>query len=111
MKIKNQSMACKSDLCPKHHKVRFSNFNYFQTPFLYKIFPEINRDEECTSYSEDFFYRRERLPSIVVEPTEQSECQREEFNEVEAEEYCSEDQTEASVDGEQRDKDRRMDEG
>uniref|UniRef100_A0A3B4BJJ6 LBH domain-containing protein n=1 Tax=Periophthalmus magnuspinnatus TaxID=409849 RepID=A0A3B4BJJ6_9GOBI len=29
----------------------------------------------CDTYPEDFLYRRERLPSIVVEPTEQSEAE------------------------------------
>ncbi|CAJ1064477.1 uncharacterized protein si:ch1073-303d10.1 isoform X1 [Xyrichtys novacula] len=41
----------------------------------YQIFPEANmsEDSDSSSYPEDFLYRRERLPSIVVEPTEQSE--------------------------------------
>ncbi|XP_061595311.1 protein LBH-like [Cololabis saira] len=38
----------------------------------YQIFPETNSSEE-SDYPEDFQYRRERLPSIVVEPTEFSE--------------------------------------
>ncbi|XP_055004596.1 protein LBH-like [Boleophthalmus pectinirostris] len=40
----------------------------------YQIFPEAN-DSDSDSYPEDFLYRRERLPSIVVEPTEQSEAE------------------------------------
>ncbi|AWP00549.1 putative protein LBH-like [Scophthalmus maximus] len=36
----------------------------------YQIFPEANTNEESDSYPEDFLYRRERLPSIVVMPTE-----------------------------------------
>lgn len=39
----------------------------------YQIFPETNDDD--SDYPEDFMYRRERLPSIVVEPTEQSEAE------------------------------------
>lgn len=38
----------------------------------YQIFPEANMSEE-SDYPEDFVYRRERLPSIVVEPTDPSE--------------------------------------
>ncbi|TWW74217.1 Protein LBH [Takifugu flavidus] len=34
----------------------------------YQIFPEVNKDED--SCPENILYRRERLPSIVVEPTE-----------------------------------------
>ncbi|XP_030294403.1 protein LBH-like isoform X2 [Sparus aurata] len=43
----------------------------------YQIFPEANTNEESDSSScpEDFLYRRERLPSIVVEPTEHSELE------------------------------------
>lgn len=33
-----------------------------------QIFPEVNKDED--SCPENVLYRRERLPSIVVEPTE-----------------------------------------
>ncbi|XP_030009765.1 protein LBH-like [Sphaeramia orbicularis] len=39
----------------------------------YQIFPETNEDSD--SYPEDFLYRRERLPSIVVDPTEVSELE------------------------------------
>lgn len=39
----------------------------------YQIFPETNDDD--SDYPEDFLYRRERLPSIVVEPTEQCEAE------------------------------------
>lgn len=39
----------------------------------YQIFPETNDD--VSDYPEDFLYRRERLPSIVVEPTEQTEAE------------------------------------
>ncbi|KAF1379024.1 hypothetical protein PFLUV_G00196870 [Perca fluviatilis] len=41
----------------------------------YQIFPEanVNDDSDSSSYPEDFLYRRERLPSIVVEPTEHRE--------------------------------------
>ncbi|CAK6977067.1 protein LBH-like [Scomber scombrus] len=44
----------------------------------YQIFPEanMNEDSDSSSYPEDFRYRRERLPSIVVEPTEQSELEK-----------------------------------
>ncbi|CAG5870175.1 unnamed protein product [Menidia menidia] len=38
----------------------------------YQIFPEANINED-TDYQEDFLYRRERLPSIVVEPIEYSD--------------------------------------
>uniref|UniRef100_A0A3Q3K9D9 LBH domain-containing protein n=1 Tax=Monopterus albus TaxID=43700 RepID=A0A3Q3K9D9_MONAL len=45
--------------------------------FLSEIFPEANVTEESdsSSYPEDFLYSRERLPSIVVEPTEHSELE------------------------------------
>ncbi|XP_034540022.1 uncharacterized protein si:ch1073-303d10.1 isoform X2 [Notolabrus celidotus] len=41
----------------------------------YQIFPEanMNEDSDPSTYPEDFLYRRERLPSIVVEPTEHNE--------------------------------------
>lgn len=40
-----------------------------------QIFPEANVNEESdsNSFPEDFLFRRERLPSIVVEPTEHNE--------------------------------------
>ncbi|KAM8897677.1 uncharacterized protein AB9W97_008957 [Spinachia spinachia] len=43
----------------------------------YQIFPEANLNEESdsSSYTQDFLYRRERLPSIVVEPTEHNEVE------------------------------------
>ncbi|KAG7237368.1 hypothetical protein INR49_032413 [Caranx melampygus] len=37
--------------------------------------PEVNMNEDSGSYPEGFLYRRERLPSIVVEPTEHSELE------------------------------------
>ncbi|XP_051257597.1 protein LBH-like [Dicentrarchus labrax] len=79
----------------------------------YQIFPEANVNEESdsSSYPEDFLYRRERLPSIVVEPTEHSEPESGELrwpprclmsNSVEEEEEdSSADHTEGSMDGEQ----------
>lgn len=81
--------------------------------FLFQIFPEVNIDEESDSItdSKDFLYRRERLPSIVVEPTEHSELQSGEMscppqyqmsNSVEEEEHSSVDSTEGSVDREQQ---------
>ncbi|KAM6970235.1 protein LBH-like [Aplochiton taeniatus] len=43
----------------------------------YQIFPESPRmtESESDSICEEMAYRRERLPSIVVEPTEQSEVE------------------------------------
>ncbi|XP_071317623.1 protein LBH isoform X1 [Trachinotus anak] len=88
----------------------------------YQIFPEANMNEESdsSSYPEDFLYRRERLPSIVVEPTEHSELQSRELrwpprclmsnNLEEEEEDSSADHTEGSVDREQQE-DMRTDEG
>lgn len=35
----------------------------------------MNKDEEADSCAENILYRRERLPSIVVEPTEHSELE------------------------------------
>lgn len=43
---------------------------------LAQIFPEINPNEDADSCPENILYRRERLPSIVVEPTEQDELER-----------------------------------
>ncbi|RVE63883.1 hypothetical protein OJAV_G00140700 [Oryzias javanicus] len=43
----------------------------------YQIFPEVDMDDN-SDYPDDFLYRRERLPSIVVEPTECSEQECEE---------------------------------
>ncbi|XP_034462897.1 protein LBH isoform X2 [Hippoglossus hippoglossus] len=78
----------------------------------YQIFPEAEKNEDSdSSYPDDFLYRRERLPSIVVEPTELSElesvahywprqCQM--SHNVNEEEESSGDHTEASVDGDQQ---------
>lgn len=44
---------------------------------LVQIFPEINPNEDADLCPENILYRRERLPSIVVEPTEQDELERE----------------------------------
>uniref|UniRef100_A0A3Q1G8T6 LBH domain-containing protein n=1 Tax=Acanthochromis polyacanthus TaxID=80966 RepID=A0A3Q1G8T6_9TELE len=79
---------------------------------LIQIFPEANMNEE-SDYPEDFLYRRERLPSIVVEPTEHSEhesgelccpprCQINKNVEEDEEEDSHTDHTEDSVDGEQQ---------
>lgn len=38
-----------------------------------QIFPEVNQDED--SCPENVLYRRERLPSIVVEPTEHNQLE------------------------------------
>ncbi|XP_008278276.1 protein LBH [Stegastes partitus] len=78
----------------------------------YQIFPEANTNEE-SDYPADFLYRRERLPSIVVEPTEHSEYDSRELGspsrcpmgcslEEDEEEDSSADPTEGSVDGEQQ---------
>lgn len=40
-----------------------------------QIFPEVNENEEADSCAENVLYRRERLPSIVVEPTEHNELE------------------------------------
>nr|XP_046267493.1 protein LBH-like [Scatophagus argus] len=82
----------------------------------YQIFPEANMNEESDSgtYTEDFLYRRERLPSIVVEPTEHNELESGELCwpprclmssnvEEEEEEDSSADHTEGSVNGDQPD--------
>lgn len=42
---------------------------------LVQIFPEVSKNEEADSCTENILYRRERLPSIVVEPTEHSELE------------------------------------
>ncbi|XP_047186568.1 protein LBH-like isoform X1 [Scophthalmus maximus] len=85
----------------------------------YQIFPEANPNEESDSYPEDFLYRRERLPSIVVMPTEHSELGSGELhgpprcqvsNNVKDEEDSSADHTEASVDREQQE-DMELDKG
>ncbi|KAF3706820.1 hypothetical protein EXN66_Car022512 [Channa argus] len=79
---------------------------------VYQIFPEANMEEEldCSSYPEDFLYRRERLPSIVVEPTDHSEPESEQLcwplrcqmsNTVEKEQFCRSDNAEGSVNQEQ----------
>uniref|UniRef100_A0A3Q1IKW4 LBH domain-containing protein n=1 Tax=Anabas testudineus TaxID=64144 RepID=A0A3Q1IKW4_ANATE len=100
---------------PFEHLFLSFAFNYKNKKkiiILFQIFPEINLDEsDSTSYPEDFLYRRERLPSIVVEPTELSELETGELswapqyqmsNSVEEEEDSSVDNTEGSVDGEQQ---------
>ncbi|CAL1574038.1 unnamed protein product [Knipowitschia caucasica] len=75
----------------------------------YQIFPEAN-DDDSDSYPEDFLYRRERLPSIVVEPTEQSEAESGELrwpprrNSLEGEEEDSQ-LSESTVDGDADDMD------
>uniref|UniRef100_A0A3B4XIR6 LBH domain-containing protein n=1 Tax=Seriola lalandi dorsalis TaxID=1841481 RepID=A0A3B4XIR6_SERLL len=84
---------------------------------MMQIFPEANMNQESdsSSYPDDFLYRRERLPSIVVEPTEHSELESRELRwpprclmsnnveeEEEEEENSSADHTEGSVDGEQQ---------
>uniref|UniRef100_A0A3P8SYH5 LBH domain-containing protein n=1 Tax=Amphiprion percula TaxID=161767 RepID=A0A3P8SYH5_AMPPE len=87
-----------------HYELRISS--------LIQIFPEANMNEE-SDYPEDFLYRRERLPSIVVEPTEHSEhesgelccpprCQINKNVEEDEEEDSHTDHTEDSVDGEQQ---------
>ncbi|XP_044079430.1 protein LBH-like [Siniperca chuatsi] len=89
----------------------------------YQIFPEanINEESDSSSYPEDFLYKRERLPSIVVEPTEHSELESGELHwpprylmsnsvEEEEEEDSSVNHTEGSVDGEQQE-DMGMEEG
>ncbi|CAN9501497.1 unnamed protein product [Ophioblennius macclurei] len=83
----------------------------------YQIFPEANLSEE-SDYPEDFLYKRERLPSIVVEPTELSEQESGELSwppgcpmghgVEEEEEESNSYHTEGSVDGEQQED---MDEG
>ncbi len=97
-------------------------YKSLQISFLVQIFPETNtnEDSDSSSYPEDFLYRRERLPSIVVEPTEHSELESRELrwprrcqmsNSVEEEEEDSgADHTEGSVDGEQQE-DMGMEEG
>lgn len=88
-----------------------------------QIFPEANLNEESdsSSYPEDFLYRRERLPSIVVEPTEHSELESGELRwpprclmsnnvEEEEEENSSADHTESYVHREQQE-DMTMEEG
>ncbi|XP_077963373.1 uncharacterized protein LOC144410407 isoform X2 [Gasterosteus aculeatus] len=73
----------------------------------YQIFPEANLNEESdsSSYPEDFLYRRERLPSIVVEPTDHTEVESWEryiiSNNAEQEDSHA-DQTYRSSDGEQQ---------
>lgn len=71
----------------------------------------MDEESDSNSYPEDFLYRRERLPSIVVEPTEHNELESGELcrspryqmsNSVEEEEDSSVDNTEGSVDGEQQ---------
>lgn len=89
----------------------------------YQIFPEANMNEESdsSSYPEGFLYRRERLPSIVVEPTEPREMESGELSwpprglmsnslEEDEEEDSSASHTESSVDGEQQE-DMGMEEG
>ncbi|KAM8741122.1 uncharacterized protein AB9X84_018618 isoform 2-T5 [Acanthopagrus schlegelii] len=80
----------------------------------YQIFPEANMNEvsDSSSCPEDFLYRRERLPSIVVEPTEHSELESGQLrwpprrvisnNVEEEEEDSSAHCTEGSLDSEQQ---------
>lgn len=74
----------------------------------YQIFPEANLNEEAdsSSYPEDFLYKRERLPSIVVEPTEHTASESGErcrcLMGINVEEDSSADHTDGSVDGEQQ---------
>ncbi|XP_041657933.1 protein LBH-like [Cheilinus undulatus] len=86
----------------------------------YQIFPETNVNEESdpSLYPEDFLFRRERLPSIVVEPTEHSELTSREhgwpaqfqqgntMEEEEEEEDSSAEPSGSSADGEQQDNSR-----
>ncbi|XP_058483870.1 protein LBH-like isoform X1 [Solea solea] len=69
----------------------------------FQIFPEAAMSDDSDSYPDDFLYRRERLPSIVVEPTALSDSESESEN-------SNADHSEASLDGEQPD-DSRADEG
>uniref|UniRef100_A0A3B4USI6 LBH domain-containing protein n=1 Tax=Seriola dumerili TaxID=41447 RepID=A0A3B4USI6_SERDU len=73
----------------------------------------MNQESDSSSYPDDFLYRRERLPSIVVEPTEHTELESRELHwpprclmsnnvEEEEEENSGADHTEGSVDGEQQ---------
>lgn len=80
---------------------------------LLQIFPEVNKDEDADSCPENILYRRERLPSIVVEPTEHNElgsdnprwpkaCSSGSGVEEEEEEETSGDPTGAPDEGEQQ---------
>ncbi|KAJ4929885.1 hypothetical protein JOQ06_018905 [Pogonophryne albipinna] len=76
---------------------------------VYQIFPEANTNEDPDSSSlpDDIIYRRERLPSIVVEPIEHrlpESVERLANNLEEEEGDHSADHTEDSPDGEQEDK-------
>ena len=73
----------------------------------------MNEESDSNTYPEDFLYRRERLPSIVVEPTEYSEMESGELRwppgclmsnnvEEEEEEDSSADHSEGCLDGEQQ---------
>ncbi|XP_063750721.1 protein LBH-like isoform X2 [Eleginops maclovinus] len=73
---------------------------------VYQIFPEANTNEDPDSSSmpEDFLYKRERLPSIVVEPIDHrlpEGVERLANNLEEEEEDDRADHTEDSADGEQ----------
>ncbi|XP_037605510.1 protein LBH-like [Sebastes umbrosus] len=74
----------------------------------YQIFPETNTNDESDTMPEGFLYRRERLPSIVVEPTDQESgllpprCLLGNSVEEEQEEDSSADHTDNSVDGKQQ---------
>uniref|UniRef100_A0A3Q3LGI0 LBH domain-containing protein n=1 Tax=Labrus bergylta TaxID=56723 RepID=A0A3Q3LGI0_9LABR len=94
-------------------RVSQANEHLYEPP-LDQIFPEANTNEESdsSSYPEDFLYRRERLPSIVVEPTEHSEltnrglswpCSQRNNVEDEEDEDSSAHNTGNSVEGEKND--------
>ncbi|XP_041808891.1 protein LBH-like [Chelmon rostratus] len=78
----------------------------------YQIFPEANMNDESdsSSYPDDFLYKRERLPSIVVEPSEMENgelcwsprCLMNNGVEEDEEEDSGAGHTEGSVDGEQQ---------
>ena len=56
----------------------FLHLPFFRGPV--QLFPESPAltDSDSSSFSEEMNYHRERLPSIVLEPTEQSEGEGEE---------------------------------
>lgn len=82
--------------------------------FPRQIFPEVTMDDDSNSnsYPDKFLYQRKRLPSIVVEPTENGEQESGELRwppgyhlsskEEEEEVSSSAEHTEAPVDGEQQ---------
>ncbi|XP_055358135.1 uncharacterized protein LOC114869498 isoform X2 [Betta splendens] len=75
----------------------------------YQIFPEANMDKDSnnTSYSGEFLCRRERLPSIVVEPSEHTDLRSGPHNpisnNVDKKDNISTENAEISLDGEQQD--------